>query len=253
MRLVLPSNSSLEYFPNNTLTEYTVKLPQNLDLSKGRWEVGLQEVMFFKSWYNVKDASFTVYTKDNECTVTIPDGYYNRPQRLIQVLNKFSRIKFSDLITFHYEDVSRQCIIDLKPMDYESIQFSPNLSNILGKPDLNCAPYTVKYNGGRHGLFKSKSAVKLNTIFNLMIYTDITTESIVGDIESSLLRSVAVEDGHWKMQCTNFNNVQYLPVSKQQISTITIYIYTDYGEKVPFEDGRVVCTLDIRQTSPLYE
>ena len=53
MRLVLPSNSSYKYFPNNTLTEYTVKLPYSIDLSKGRWEVGLEEIMFYKSWYNV--------------------------------------------------------------------------------------------------------------------------------------------------------------------------------------------------------
>ena len=49
----LPSNSSLDKFPNNTLTEYRVGLPQTINL-EGDWEVALTEVHYPQSWNNVQ-------------------------------------------------------------------------------------------------------------------------------------------------------------------------------------------------------
>ena len=40
--LHLPSNSSLDKFPSNTLTEYQVGLPQTVSLT-GDWEVALRK------------------------------------------------------------------------------------------------------------------------------------------------------------------------------------------------------------------
>jgi len=51
--LYLPSNSSLDKFPNNTLTEYRVGLPQTVSLT-GDWEVGLGEIHYFHSRNNVQ-------------------------------------------------------------------------------------------------------------------------------------------------------------------------------------------------------
>ena len=52
--LTLPSKSSMNYFPNNTLTHYTTKLPKIMDLN-GTWEIGLAEIQYPHSWYNVKN------------------------------------------------------------------------------------------------------------------------------------------------------------------------------------------------------
>ena len=51
--LQLPSNASLDKFPNNTLTEYRVCLPQTITLS-GDWEVALTEIHYPHSWNNVQ-------------------------------------------------------------------------------------------------------------------------------------------------------------------------------------------------------
>jgi len=37
--LTLPSNSSMDYYPENTVARFTTKLPNNIDLD-GEWEVG---------------------------------------------------------------------------------------------------------------------------------------------------------------------------------------------------------------------
>ena len=41
--VTLPSNSSIEYYPNNTVARYTTKLANKIEL-EGDWEVGLAEI-----------------------------------------------------------------------------------------------------------------------------------------------------------------------------------------------------------------
>ena len=50
--LTLPSDSSMEYFPDNTVTEFHVKLPHTIDLP-GEWEVVLAEISYPSNWGNI--------------------------------------------------------------------------------------------------------------------------------------------------------------------------------------------------------
>lgn len=61
--ITLPSNvSSTEYFPENTVVNYYTKLAQRVVLD-GSWEVGLSEVSFTNSWYNITtNQSIEVYS-----------------------------------------------------------------------------------------------------------------------------------------------------------------------------------------------
>lgn len=47
--LSLPSNSSMEFFPDNTLTKFTTKLHTAIDL-EGSYEVAVSEIMFPFNW-----------------------------------------------------------------------------------------------------------------------------------------------------------------------------------------------------------
>jgi len=100
-------------------------------------------------------------------------------------------------------------------------------------------------------LVKYNTPIRLHTIFNLMVYTDVAKSSIVGDTQAQLLRVVGVEDGHWRWQSTNFNNVQYCQINITRVSSVPLHIYTDYGERVPFTHGRTVVTVDIRKGKPI--
>ena len=57
--LVLPSNSSMSMYPNNTLAQYVTNLPRRISLS-GEWECGLTEIHYPHDWYNVRGARLTV-------------------------------------------------------------------------------------------------------------------------------------------------------------------------------------------------
>jgi hypothetical protein len=47
--VILPSNSSFEYYPENTLNNYTTKLHSTLRLGR-KYEVGLVEMSYPQNW-----------------------------------------------------------------------------------------------------------------------------------------------------------------------------------------------------------
>ena len=51
--IILPSDSSMTYFPDNTITHYTTQLPQEIRL-QGRWAVALTEIQFPRSFLHVR-------------------------------------------------------------------------------------------------------------------------------------------------------------------------------------------------------
>lgn len=265
MRVVLPSNSSTKHFPRNSLAEYNVKLPQALDLSVGQWEVGLAEIQFFKSWFNATDAYLTVIYNNARTKVDLEDGYYDTAQTLIENINSSIRTKcskaISDMLTYHYNEINRTCFLKVRykvqARGLFNVEYSSSLKEILSinddkvKVEVNIIDASDRGNITKELIQRYIEPMKLHTIFNIMVYSDIVDSSIVGDIEAQLLRVVAIEDNHWKLQCTNYNKIQYTKVNRKNISNINIYIYTDYGKKVPFTRGRTVVTLDIRKVKPI--
>ena len=52
--IMCPSNSSMKMFPRNTAAEFTVQLPEPLNLSE-EWEVGLKKIQITNSWFNIRE------------------------------------------------------------------------------------------------------------------------------------------------------------------------------------------------------
>ena len=90
--LVLPSNSSTKYFPNNTLTEYTTHLAKEIGL-QGEWEVGLAEIQYPHAWYNITDSdehhfSFSSDDRANWVNCRIDSGLYLTVEALLEAIQK---------------------------------------------------------------------------------------------------------------------------------------------------------------------
>ena len=62
--ITLPSNASLDIFPNNKTTGYRVKLPEKINLDED-WEVGLYSILYPHMWYTIPGA------------ISFPQIYYN--------------------------------------------------------------------------------------------------------------------------------------------------------------------------------
>ncbi|GBN61181.1 hypothetical protein AVEN_11225-1 [Araneus ventricosus] len=84
--ITCPSDGSLVFHPENTLSHYFTKLPSPVDLT-GEWEVGIVEFIYPRMWNNVtNDSNYYEYDLGNGVIKSgrIDCGYY---ETLIDILN----------------------------------------------------------------------------------------------------------------------------------------------------------------------
>jgi hypothetical protein len=82
----------MDYFPDNTLTHFTTRLPQMMDLDRS-WEIGLAEIQHPYSWYNINKGEawvhVDVYLEVSQLqrhTFELPAGYYPSPKRILKAI-----------------------------------------------------------------------------------------------------------------------------------------------------------------------
>src|SRR5450631_2646033 len=99
--VTLPSDSSLDQFPQNTASSFTTKLKHPLIL-KGRWEVALVELQYLNSIFTVlEDTSFRVImctainnqaletpTVCEDNWIRVPAGNYQRAEDLLDIIRE---------------------------------------------------------------------------------------------------------------------------------------------------------------------
>src|SRR5688572_29592040 len=96
--MTLPSNSSMHYYPNNTVTHYMTRLENGIALS-GDWEVKLVELQYQHTWFNLEIGeghfiySQFVYTDDDSKDffhkmLNLTPGYYDTVSDLVQTINE---------------------------------------------------------------------------------------------------------------------------------------------------------------------
>ena len=134
--VVLPSDSSMSYYPDNTVARFITQLPEEIKL-QGKWVVGLTEFSFPTSFSNVKNGTFfdaTLHTDsgDNEKIDrnVIAKGYYNNPSHIISALNDNAG---NDIFEFKLNNKG-YISFTFNPGEYKSvmIQQTDQLKSILG-------------------------------------------------------------------------------------------------------------------------
>ena len=107
---MLPSNSSMEYFPDNKKTsDFVTKLPRTLQLD-GEWEVGLAEIDYPHTLYNIREGknSVEIYAPDNlylafkTVEFRIQPGYYEKVQDVIDTLHKAGLDNLTDVVLSYF-------------------------------------------------------------------------------------------------------------------------------------------------------
>lgn len=224
MRVVLPSNSSMQkYFPDNTLSSYSVKLANALDFSVGKWEGALTEIQFFKSWHNVTEAVVSLIVDGETSDIKIPNSYYSSPFELVNTINQSIddewKLNKNYDVKLEYAEHSKQIRFTAAYYNGPGLRFEFNdsLKKLFG-----FTSGRVVTGNNEHSEFEGGENVRLEHLYDLMVYSNIVQSSIIGDIESPLLRVVSIEPGHWTKQCTIYQNPQYLPLSKTKFQNISI-------------------------------
>ena len=100
--LTLPTNSSLNFYPENTASHYFTRLPQSIGMS-GDYEVGLCEILLSNTYLNIPEGDCVLSylepeeEKENEnkpdydqCEIeklVVPEGLYESNEIFIYTLN----------------------------------------------------------------------------------------------------------------------------------------------------------------------
>lgn len=258
----------MEYFPNNSLACYTTKLPQHFDLS-GEWEVGLSEIQFPISWYNINTSETGVHivsTLDDNSKpmhmsdISPPPGFYETPDVLIKQINDgIIRLDKTDTTRFLFNSISKKISIYFDPNRKKnaSIKISKILAELMG---FSSDTYVSKdgkwvhiFPNDKSNYYHGESVCDLQRgFYSLYIYCDIVENVVVGDVKVPLLRVVNINGKEGLTVSRLFNTVQYVPIQRKQFDTIEINIRDDTGRLVPFERGKVVVTLHFRLVKPSY-
>lgn len=257
MYLTLPSNSSMSFFPENRLNNFSTRLQSQLHLGEvGAWEVGLSEIHYPRNWLNVSDPLFKqqISRQDDWCISLCQDkaspaktnhwlqpGHYDKVSDVCAVYGKRLR-QFVEVVW----DVMMSRV-KFKVKKNHKVTLSKALANMMGLPEVMMAgkDQDVVYKGDR-------VTNKVPDIKSLYVYCDLVNHQFVGDTRVPLLRIVPAKGKHGDYITHIYENIQYLPTKGGSVQTVEVDIRDDTGKPIPFEPGRVIVTLHLRRAQSPY-
>jgi hypothetical protein len=274
----LPSNVARSY-PNqmdNTVANFVTNLAQKQNLS-GDWEVGLVEMSYTKSWYNLpEDQKVGIFVLGEELprfldNSSIPAGHYDDTVNLLKLVDKelsmysLSKDKIEVWPKLFYNTSTRKVRID--PGWTDSLKYllpilDKELETILGLPIINAD--TIEAHGSGYISITGATTTSIDNVTkihgvrtvdlsaginSLYVYCNLLEPMLVGDVYAKLLRQVEIPNGSkFGDQCEiRFDTPYYHPLVVKEFDRIEIDIRDDSGKQVPFEFGRSSVTLHFRK------
>ena len=260
--VVLPSDSSMDVYPQNKVSHFKVNLTTMMNLDPDKWEVALQEIQFNHSWYNIRKGKNLITKYYNSVTpeetkklfemadveyiheskeymsrvIPIPEGHYENVQDIIKLLQN-QEDGDPRPTTYSYDDTTKRvtilnstnCIIDLENTDIATcLGFSPRTYIVDKKVE-------------------SFAISKLNMHDSVYVYTDIIENQNVGDYMVPLLRVVPVRSKFGELNWIHYDQPHYLNLSRGNITSIEINIKDELGNFISFEFGKAIVTLVFRK------
>ena len=210
----------MQYFPDNKTSNFVAKLSRTLQLD-GEWEVGLAEIVYPHTWYNIRKRknSVEIYTPDNLYLVfktveySIQPGYYKEVQDVIDALYKAGLDNLSDVV-LAYDDTSKR--VTVKCGRRVVVKLRGDIARMFGF--LNDTTIRASDEKG----FTLALPETGNQYF--YVYTDIIKSQYQGDVVVPVLRTVTVKGEHGNHVCKNFERPHYVPLNKKNFDTISINI-----------------------------
>lgn len=251
--VTLPSNSSMNVYPDNTLTHFTTLLSKPLDL-RGKWEVAMAGISYTRSWYDITEADGSFDSKMGRDLPWVEHRFTIRtdlePKLIATRLNWLLK---RDGVYVYYGEASGKFGVRLRTDDPEHCQIkaSGRLAALLGLRGvmIRVIETTTDDEGNdvTYVHFRMSDVADLQPLRQLYVYTDIIDHQMVGDTTAPLLRNVPVQGKFSSMVNIDFTKLEYKSVSTSLVNTIEIDIRDDTGKRIPFNTGRVIVKLHFRR------
>lgn len=245
--MTLVSNASMDLYPNNKRSSFRTRLPYLHDFSEGAWFVGLTELTYTKSWFNVADGHHlspayaddfqTVPLLASAVKTPIQPGFYESTASLVTHVNEL---------------MAKWNIRGIKQIPVLEVKSNQKVAHkVYGKDHLNKefgAQFDKRLNQ-LLGIYENRPAFLDQGMTSLFIYCNIIQPQVVGDSLEPLLRTVGVNsDAPFGQNVTEtFESPYYLPLSSKVFQEIQIDIRSDTGDAPAFQFGRVALTLHFVQ------
>jgi hypothetical protein len=244
--LTLPSNSSMQYFPNNALSNYSTKLSNTVELN-GKYEVALVELMYPINWKICHSGNILI-KNDKKDFVKSYSITINAMDNINDILNNIN-VEFKNdnvFVKFEYDNITKKVGIELHPGF--DLEFLNGLHNEFGFRAEKFQSPPIEHGPHFYHSYESISN-KLNSIKALYLYCDIVEHQYVGDSKNALLRTVVVENEHKYGDYINniFTTPHYVPIKRISFETIELQITDDTGSKVHFSSGKIIAKLHFRK------
>ena len=244
--LTLPSDSSAAYYPGNTISRYVTKLPDVIRLD-GDYEVGLSELVYPHTWYNVdnRDEIYWIGTLElatSRLTKTyIKSGYYRNGSEFASSLTEqATRVLVDTSAKFTFVQITGRFRMQLRNSDANMVLLSYDLLEFLG--------FRRKLMKEKDVDIVASTAFDPNRGMNLVyVYCDVAAHVIVGDAKTPLLRVCNVVTGrHGSIVKNTYERPHYVPLGRREFDTIEIGINNELGKPMSFEFGKSIVTLHFR-------
>lgn len=264
--MVLPSNSSMDYYNDNTASRYTTLLPKQIDLD-GEWVVGLSEIQFpcnFLHISNSVESSIKILNDAGDLPpvlrdigkvyepiiCSLPNAVFRDVSDLIFTLNEAMDMK--EHFKFEYSKgqgfvtIKKICTVNACGNRQHWLYLSDKLANMLGfkRGKLFFNDATPSQEGDL------PSSLSRGLPDSLFVYSDICSPYVTGDVQSALLRMVPFNTSAYSYgstHCVTFSTPHYIPLIRNSFRTIEMDIRSHLGELIPFEYGPLSVTLHFKR------
>jgi len=251
--VTLPSNSSMDYYPNITVGRFTTKLNSLIEL-EGDWEVGLTEISFPSFVENMVEGHCYYNININDrflCRTTLEPKHYLRVGDVLRDLNEQQLIATSlqdrnkpPLVGFSMSSSNVKLNFYRAGDTCASVDFSNDLARLLG-----FEPYKRHMSDGVTGKRTPNIMPNIRPVY---VYYDILEHVPVGDTKAPLLRIVDKPSSLGGNVHRILNPTLYVPLQKRCFDTVEINMMTDTGVVVPFINGKSFVVLEFRRVAHPY-
>ena len=267
------SNASMDIYKNNTLSEFTNRLPQKL-LLDGEWVVAVQEVIYPLSHKGNRRTIIWTTSYNRSRTHTKYLFEYTETDQIERIVNSFNKSMLDAYLSENKDltaETAEPPVMKLVKVmedgkEKEKISFKlgriPNTTRPV-YPLCSDQSFMRLLGFDLYSLKPKIAEARKNGTFEIMapyqpdngpkghlvfICTDIIHEHLVGDTHARVLRVIplnkAVGD---TLHHITFTTPYYYPVRMNQISEISIRIVDEGGDNIKFKSGRVFLSLHFKR------
>lgn len=260
--VTLLSNSSMDYFPTNKTSLFTVQLAEKITLN-GSWSVSVAEIHHNYNFFNVTHdnngvkavkksselSEVSIHLSDDMCgtskyqrpvqdlvsTVDTTPGYYNSVSDLVETVNlQMINHRMIAVPFISIDEINNRTIVNKKNVhkSLESISFIGRLAMQLGfEPGEIVLAHTLSLHIG-------------NTFFGvpdqMLIYTDIIEPTYIGHEKAYVLKIINTNVHTYKFGDTcykEYTHIHYIRVQKREFESVSVDMRDYTGAFIPFQHG----------------